>query len=114
MHEYAVVISLLDAVETQARELGAQRVAAINLVIGERSCIVEDSLRFYVEMLAPGTLVDGAELNIRRTAMRFYCAACDRDYSPTGADFRCPQCREIGQLADDGSRMVIESMEIEA
>ena len=113
MHELSVTSYLVDAVDTRARELGATRVLTINLVIGERSGIVDDSLRFYFEMLAPGTLVEGAALNVARTSLRFHCAACARDYGPSGFDFLCPNCGALGEVVDDGSDLLIESLEIE-
>ncbi len=113
MHELSVTSYLVDAVDAQARELGAKRVLTINLIVGERSGIVDDSLRFYLEMLAPGTLVEGAELVVNRTSLRFHCGACDADYHPKGADFECPSCGIVGTLVDDGSDLLIESLEIE-
>ena len=113
MHELSVTSYLVEAVDKQARELGAKRVMTINLIVGERSGIVDDSLRFYFEMLSPGTLVEGAELVINRTSLRFRCAGCDEDYHPAGADFECPLCGTIGRLVDDASDLLIESLEIE-
>jgi len=113
VHELSITSYLVDAVASRARELGATRVLAINLVVGERSGIVDDSLRFYFEMLAPGTLVEGAELNVARTSLRFHCAACERDYQPSGLDFLCPGCGTVGEVVDDGSDLLIESLEIE-
>ncbi len=105
--------ALLELVEEHAQELGAKRVLTINLVIGERACIIDDSLLFYFQELTPGTLAEGAELMVRRPPMRFHCAACDRDYAPAGGDFRCPACGAVGCVTDDGTEILIESMEIE-
>ena len=113
MHELSITSYLVDTVDTRARELGATRVLAINLVVGERSGIVDDSLHFYFEMLAPGTLVEGAALNVARTSLTFHCAACDRGYHPADFDFRCPGCGTLGDVVDDGSDLLIESLEIE-
>lgn len=113
MHELSVMAYLLEAVEEHAAQLGATKVLAINLVIGERASIVDDSLLFSFDLLTPGTLAEGAALNLRRTRMRFRCAGCADDYHPTGADFCCPRCGTVGQVTDDGSELLIESMEIE-
>jgi hydrogenase nickel incorporation protein HypA/HybF len=112
MHELSIMSYLLEAVEARARELGAHKVLAINLVLGERAGI-DDSLLFYFDALTPGTPVEGASLNIRRTPMRFHCAACDSDYKPSGADFACPRCGAVGQLVDGATELLIESIEIE-
>ena len=112
MHEFSIVSHLLEAVETQAHQLEANRVLAINLVVGERSGLVDESLNFYFDMLAPGTVAEGARLNVRRTSMRFKCQQCGVEYTPPPGDFHCPTCGEIGQVVDDASKMLIESLEI--
>jgi hydrogenase nickel incorporation protein HypA/HybF len=113
MHELSAMSYLLDAVEAEAGKAGAKRVLAINLVIGERASFVDDSLLFCFDLLTPGRLSAGAKLNIRRTPMRFHCAACDADYAPQSGHFRCPACGTAGRITGDGAELLIESMEIE-
>src|SRR4051812_34926434 len=113
MHEFSVMTYLLEAVEEQARQSGASKVLSINLTVGERAGIVEDSLSFYFDMLTPGTLVEGARLNITCLPIRFHCERCSSDYAPVGADFCCPRCAVIGQMVSDGSELLIDSIEIE-
>ncbi len=114
MHEYSIMCYLLEAVEEQAKKSNATRVLAINLQVGERAGI-DDSLAFYFEQMTPDTIIEGARLNIRRTAMKFHCEKCDDDYqpSPSRGDFACPRCGEVGKLVSDGSELLIESIEIE-
>jgi hydrogenase nickel incorporation protein HypA/HybF len=113
MHELSVMTYLLEAVEEQARQHAASKVLAINLVIGERASIIDDSLLYYFDMLTPGTVAAGARLNTRRTRMRFHCPTCEEDYPRAGDDFACPHCGEVGQVTSDGSELLIESIEIE-
>lgn len=110
MHEYGLMAQLLQAVENKAQAMGSRPVLAINLLIGDRASIVDDSLLYYFEMLTPGTLVEGAELNVRRVPSRFYCAHCQEKYTPTGADFRCPTCDQVGTVTTEGSELLIESI----
>ena len=110
MHEFGLMTQLLQAVEAKSREMGSRSVLAINLLIGDRASIVDDSLLYYFEMLTPGTLAVGAELNVRRVPSRFYCPNCDDKYTPTGADFRCPTCSQIGTITSEGSELLIESI----
>jgi len=113
MHEFGVMAYLLEAVEQKAQEVGACRVLAINLVVGDRSSIIDDSLQFYFDMMVPGTVVEGAQLNMRRVPSQFYCGRCAQNFIFTGDDFRCPRCGTLGQLSDEGSEFLIESIEIE-
>lgn len=113
MHELSVMMHMLDTVEEHARQANARKVTAINLVIGDRASVIDDSLLFYFDALTPGRLSEGATLNIRRTTMRFYCATCDSEYAPAVGHFRCPRCNAVGQVTSDGSEFLIESIEIE-
>ncbi len=113
MHELSVMAYMLESVEAHAQRIGAKKVLAINLVIGERASVIDDSILFYFDALTPGTIAEGATLNVRRTRMQFHCATCDADYTPSGADFQCPRCQIVGHVTDDGSELLIESMEVE-
>lgn len=113
MHEFGVVSQLLQGLEAKAREVGATRILAINLVIGERASIVDDSFRFYFEALSPGTVAEGAQLHVRRVPSRFYCAGCDERYVPATGTFNCPTCGSLGQLTEEGGEFLVESIEIE-
>lgn len=113
MHELSIASYLLEAVEQQAQQSQARKVLAINLVIGERAGVVDEALQFSFELLAQGTPAEGARILARRTPMRFSCDRCADDYTPGVADFHCPRCGALGQLADDASGLIIESIEIE-
>jgi hydrogenase nickel incorporation protein HypA/HybF len=104
---------LLQAVETKAEEMGSRHILAINLLIGDRASIVDDSLLFYFDMLTPGTLAEGARLNVRRVPSKFYCYNCGEKFTPSGGDFKCPTCNEVGTVTTEGSELLIESIELE-
>jgi|SRR5579859_7919881 len=113
MHELSIAAYLLEAVDGHARQLGASRILTINLLVGTRAGVVDESLQFSFDMLAPGTLAEGARIVTRRSGMRFHCAGCATDYDPGDGDFRCPHCGTFGQVVDDGSSLLIESIEID-
>jgi hydrogenase nickel incorporation protein HypA/HybF len=113
VHELSLAAYLLEAVCRQAEQSEAERVIVINLLVGERSGVVEDSLRFCFDLLAPETVAAGAELHVRQTPMRFSCAGCAADYSPAQDSFACPGCGQYGQVQDDGTDLVIESLEVQ-
>lgn len=112
MHELSITTALLETVELEARRAGARRVVGISLVIGERTSVVDDSLRFCFDLLTPGTVAEGASVYIRRTQMRFACEA-DGLYARRGDDFRCPRCGVVGRLTGEGGELLVESIEVE-
>ena len=113
MHELTVMSHLLDRVETHAERLNARKVVGINLVVGDRSSFVDDSLLFYFEMMTPGTVAEGAQLKVRRTRMRCFCSRCVTEYQPDGFGYACPTCGMVGEVTNEGTEFLIESLEIE-
>lgn len=109
----SIAAALQERIEVHAERLGGARIAAVNLVVGEWAGIEDDALRFSFELLTAGTQVEGTRLNLRRTPLRFRCAPCDDEYVPAGAAFGCPRCGTTGRMVDDGSDLMIESLEIE-
>lgn len=112
MHEMSVITYLLETVEQEARQHNADKVLAINLVVGERASIMDDSLFFYFDMLTPGTLAEGAKLNTRRVPSKFQCLECGSAYL-AGNDFHCPDCGGVGHISPEGSEFFIDSIEIQ-
>src|SRR4030067_1108327 len=62
VHELAVTESLLHLAVLHAQQASATRVTALQLVIGQLSSIVDDSVQFYWDMISAGTLCEGARL----------------------------------------------------
>ena len=112
MHELSVVSSLVEIVQEEALQHGASRVVEVNLVIGERASILDESLFFYFDMLTPGTLAEGAKLTAKRIPSEFICLECGKAYLAE-ADLRCSYCGGMGRLSEKGSEFYIDSIEIE-
>ena len=71
MHELAVTESLLQTASDYAKQNNADRVMCLNLVIGDLSGIVEDSVQFYWDMISENTICSQAKLNIERNQLEF-------------------------------------------
>ncbi len=113
MHELSITQSVLNIVTEHAERAGAKRVTAINLVVGELTGFVDDSIQFYFDMLSPDTLAEGAQLNIRRVPARMRCRACGAEHVPQGLNWLCPECQAIGGEIISGREFSVESIEVE-
>lgn len=113
MHELAVTESIVEIVSRHAAQAGARHVLAINLVIGELSSIVDDSVQFYFDYISEGTPAQGARLSFRRIGVMLACQACGHQWEPDGADWRCPVCNASQAHAIQGREFYVESIEVE-
>lgn len=114
MHELAVTQSILDIALRHAGQAGAHRILAINLVVGELTGFIDDSIQFYFDLLTKDTSAQGARLVIRRVAARGRCRACGTEYAPAdGRLWTCPACGALGGDVIAGRQFLVESIEVE-
>jgi len=73
MHELAIAQSVL---ETITARIGDRQVREVRLEIGRLSGVSADSLRFCFELVAAGTGVAGASLDIVQPAGQARCLTC--------------------------------------
>jgi hydrogenase nickel incorporation protein HypA/HybF len=85
----------------------------VHIVLGELSGAMEDCIRFYWDILSPGTPALGAQLHFRRIPYLLVCRDCDTRFPPAGTEHVCPRCggREIRLLTGDD--FYLESLEVE-
>ncbi|MEN6479840.1 MAG: hydrogenase maturation nickel metallochaperone HypA [Anaerolineales bacterium] len=113
MHEYAVTQNIVDIVCRHAAKAGASRVKRVDLVVGELSTIVDDSVQFYYDFIAEGTLAEGAQLCFRRVPIEVECGACGHVWQPVDADWTCPACGQAQARVRAGREFYVESIEVE-
>jgi hydrogenase nickel incorporation protein HypA/HybF len=114
MHELSVTQSILGIALRHAEKAGARRILAINLVVGELTGFVDDSIQFYFDFLSKETLAQGAQLNIERIAPCARCRACGAEYAPPDSRlWACPECEALGGEVVAGREFSVSSIEIE-
>jgi hydrogenase nickel incorporation protein HypA/HybF len=64
MHELALTREIVDIVCKAAND---RRVHKVTLEIGRLSCVMPESIEFCFDVVARGTLAEGAHLEIRQT-----------------------------------------------
>ena len=112
MHELSIMDSALNLALDQAQKAGATRVHVIRLRIGTLSGVVPEALQFAFEALAPGTLADGAALDIENVPARFWCPACTREFRSDDFFGECPDCHRPSGDLRAGREMELASLEI--
>jgi hydrogenase nickel incorporation protein HypA/HybF len=113
MHEMAVTQSILNIAVEHAERSGAAHVTALNLVIGQLSSIVDDSVRFYWDIISKDTLCEGAVLNFERIPAQMYCIDCGHTYTLSRGLEACPECGGFRVRVAAGDEFRLESIEVE-
>ncbi len=111
MHEYSIVSSLMDQVETIARSREAIAVERLYLQIGELSGVEIELLETAFEMFREGTICADAALEVHPVAACWACPRCDRPIA-AGQALRCDDCRQPARLTR-GDEIILERVELE-
>lgn len=110
MHELGITRNIVAIVAEHAKGRVVQRVT---LDIGKLSGVDAQAIRFCFEVVAKGTLIDGARLELRETDGRGRCRGCQAEF-PTPTLYASCACgsREIERLA--GEELMVREIELEA
>ncbi len=111
MHELAVTQSILEIALRHADS--AKRITKLNLVIGDLSSVIDDSVQFYWDIVSRNTIAEGATLHFDRVKTRFLCRECAQDFEPDGRVFQCPHCESAQVALVAGKEFRLESIEVE-
>jgi hydrogenase nickel incorporation protein HypA/HybF len=110
----SLVQSLIEQVDGEVSRSGhAGRVLAVDLVIGRLSGVHVDSIQFAFEVLAPGTVIEGAALQIHQTQASLRCRACGVREPIDELAVRCRQCGSCDTVIEGGQELLLQSIELE-
>ncbi len=113
MHELPFTQSLLELALRHAQQAHAQRITDLYIVLGELSSFVDDSIQFYWDTIAEGTIAQGARLHFRRVPAELQCMACFTKYTPQQGELLCPNCGSVGAKILAGEECFLEAIDIE-
>ncbi|MHA6623202.1 hydrogenase maturation nickel metallochaperone HypA/HybF [Pseudonocardia sp. DLS-67] len=78
MHELSITQSVVTAV---AERLPDARIRRVRLEVGQLSGLVPDAMRFCFELVAAGTVCEGADLEIDEAPGLARCRSCGVDFT---------------------------------
>ena len=113
MHEMAITESMLNIALEHAERAEAQRITYINLVVGQISGVVDESVQFYFDLLSKDTIAEGARLVMEKISARFRCTSCGQEFPLQDRSWICPVCQGLGGEVISGREFYMESIEVE-
>jgi hydrogenase nickel incorporation protein HypA/HybF len=109
MHEMGITQSIIAIVAEQA---AGRKVKRVTLEIGKLAAVMPDAIRFCFDVVAQGSALDGAALDIVEIPGRARCLDCDGEVMLMEVFGRCTcGSRRLERLA--GEELNIKSMELE-
>ena len=114
MHELSIVEALIEQVGRELRRAGQKgRVKRLEVQIGRLSGVHADSFRFAFDLLAPGTVADGAQLSITEPGAVSCCRSCGQRREIEELVIECPACGSSEISIEKGRELRLESIEID-
>jgi len=111
MHEYSLVMSLIERAEQEAQKRQAKSIVRLALRVGDCSGVEAELLAQAFEIARTGTQCEKAELRVTREPARWNCPNCSAELDPNKS-LRCEPCDSAGKLTS-GGELFLEQMEIE-
>jgi hydrogenase nickel incorporation protein HypA/HybF len=109
MHELGITRNIVAIVSEAAK---GRRVRRVTLEVGELSGIMTEAIAFCFDVVAQGTALEGAALDIRNVAGRARCTKCGSEFATETLYTPCVcGSREIERL--QGEELIIKTMELE-
>jgi hydrogenase nickel incorporation protein HypA/HybF len=115
MHEFSLVMSMLDIAEKAARAEGARRITLVHLEIGALAGVVPEALEFAFGGAREGTMAADARLEVTYLPAIAYCATCRSEFE---LDNRfgiasCPTCDTPSGDLRQGRELRLTHLEVD-
>jgi hydrogenase nickel incorporation protein HypA/HybF len=112
MHEVGIIESALEVIRREARAHQATRVTRVVMRIGAIAGVDIDALRFGFEACTPGSIAEGAALEIESIPARAHCKTCAEDFTiESGFIFQCPRCAAFSGDVRSGRELELTRLE---
>jgi hydrogenase nickel incorporation protein HypA/HybF len=110
VHEISLLESVLDTLETQAKQQGFQQVKQVVLEIGALSCVEAGALRFGFSAVMKNSVAEHAELVIVKIAGQGICPMCQQTVLLETRHDPCHHCGSFGVKVLQGQSMRIKEL----
>jgi len=112
VHEVSLMQDTVIIATRQAREAGAQRIHRVAMKVGALSGAVPETLEFAFEIVAKGTIAEGATLDIERVSLVCFCPTCAQEFEPTDLVCECTRCGRPSADIRRGRELQLTSLEV--
>jgi hydrogenase nickel incorporation protein HypA/HybF len=110
MHELSIAEAL---VGIASRHAEGRRITAVEVKVGHLRQVVPSALEFAFELVAEGTEVEGARLELEVVPARGRCRACGAESVLDGFPLACGPCGGFDVEVIAGEELLVDALELE-
>ncbi len=110
MHELSIAEAVVDIA---LRHADGRPVEVVELKVGHLRQVVPSALEFAFELVAEGTAVEGAVLEIEAVRAAGVCRECGLESEQEGFPLRCARCGGLDVEVTRGEELLVDSLELE-
>lgn len=111
MHEITLVTGLFEIIKEQVAARGIESISKVRLKVGELAAVEPMTLTACFEVVAEGTVAEGARLEIEEVPLTGRCRGCGAGFRIENFSFICPSCGEGDAEMTGGRELCLESLE---
>jgi len=113
MHEMSLTEGVVDILVEEGRRQKFSRVKTVWLEIGALSGVEPQAMEFCFDVVARGTVAEGAKLEIVRPPGEGYCLDCETKVALAERFGACPDCGQHHVQMTGGDEMRVKELEVE-
>jgi len=112
MHELGLMQNIVDTIQEYAYGNSVKKVLKVILEVGTISGVVPEALEFCFEVCTKETVLEEAQLEIRRLPAMGRCKKCEKTFDLVGNNFSCPVCEGADWEMISGRELIIKGLEV--
>jgi hydrogenase nickel incorporation protein HypA/HybF len=110
MHELSLAENVLEIAERRRLQAHANKIAAIELEIGQLSAVEPEALRFAMDALMPDSTAASAQIEYRLVPGSALCRQCATRFALEFLYDACPTCASFDKQILAGDELLIKSV----
>ncbi|ACB94801.1 hydrogenase maturation nickel metallochaperone HypA [Beijerinckia indica] len=112
MHELSLCESVIETIMDNVRTHHFSQVRRVRLTVGRFAGVETEALRFSFDVVARGTLVEGAELELLEEPGAAWCFDCSETVPLMDRLDPCPRCGGTRLHPTAGTDVMIKDLEV--
>ncbi|QLE87446.1 hydrogenase maturation nickel metallochaperone HypA [Shewanella sp. Scap07] len=112
MHEYSIVLALIEQCEQHAIQHQANSIKRVSIKVGVLSGVEPELLKTAFDTFKEEGICKNAELEMHIQPLVIHCQACDNHQEVTQYNISCPKCQSTQTRVLDGEDMYLMQLEV--